>query len=68
MGKLDNTHGFSSFKFLPGSRDSIAVALKTKEVGDDVMSYIVVFETDTGKILMDEVLIDSQKYEGVEFL
>ena len=32
------------------------------------MSYIVVFETDTGKILMDEVLIDSQKYEGVEFL
>ena len=68
MGKLDNTHGFSSFKFLPGSRDGIVVALKTKEIGDDVMSYIVVFETDTGKMLMDEVLIDSQKYEGVEFL
>ena len=68
VGDLDITHGFSSFKFIPGTHDNIVIALKTKEVGNDVSSYVTIFDVNTGKIIMHEQLLDNNKYEGVEFL
>lgn len=68
IGDLDMTHGFSSFKFVPGTSDDVAIALKTKEVGNDVSSYVTVFHARTGKTIMVEKGIASNKYEGIEFL
>ena len=68
-GKIKyNARGFSSFKFLPGSKDSIIVALKTEEVHGETKSYITAFTLD-GDILMSDTLVSQKyKYEGVEFL
>lgn len=68
VGVLNVEHGFSSFKFVPGTRDDVAIALKSKEVGGDVSSYVVVFDVNTGTMLMDEQFIGNEKYEGIEFL
>jgi len=37
-------------------------------VEGDISTYMMVFETDRGKILMNEKFIESDKYEGVEFI
>ena len=62
------THGFSSFKFVPNTRDRIILALKSEENQGKTASYIMAFDVD-GKILMPETRIDGDfKYEGVEFI
>ena len=68
-GELDDrTKGFSSFKFLPGTRDTVIVALKTYEFKGKTKSFMTSFTID-GIILMPDTLISSDyKYEGFEFL
>ena len=59
---MDGLHGFSSFAFVPGTGDQHAVALRSVEencTGDDdevchQRSYVIVFDTDTGEVLMQE--------------
>lgn len=67
VGNLDPTHGFSSFKFVPGTRDRIAVALKTREVEGQISSYVIVFNIDSGAVLMQEQFVANDKFEGIEF-
>lgn len=72
----DGLHGFSSFAFVPGTKDQHAIALRSVEedcTGNlDVCkqrSYIVIFDVQTGDVLMDEIKIkDDMKYEGIEFV
>lgn len=62
------THGFSSFKFLPGTDDTIIVALKSEELNGKTATFITAFET-TGKTLLPELRIETEyKYEGFEFI
>ncbi|KAG7366739.1 apyrase [Nitzschia inconspicua] len=77
MADKDGLHGFSSFAFVPGTKDRHAIALRSVEedcAGDDLnvckqRSYIVIFDVLTGEVLMDEVKIkDDMKYEGIEFV
>ncbi|OEU22433.1 apyrase [Fragilariopsis cylindrus CCMP1102] len=77
MASKDGLHGFSSFAFVPGTKDRHAIALRTVEedcAGDDLdvckqRSYIVIFDVLTGEVLMDEVKIEeNMKFEGVEFV
>ena len=68
VGHIEPTHGFSSFKFVPDTEDNVIVALKSKEVEGDIGTYVMVFETDTGKVLMEERFIEKNKYEGIEFI
>mmetsp|Transcript_119777 Transcript_119777/g.178943 ORF Transcript_119777/g.178943 Transcript_119777/m.178943 type:complete len:444 (+) Transcript_119777:319-1650(+) len=77
MASKDGLHGFSSFAFVPGTKDKHALALRSVEedcAGDDLdvckqRSYFVIFDVTTGEVLMDEKLIDEPlKYEGVEFV
>eukprot|EP00560_Eucampia_antarctica_P003413 CAMPEP_0197831716 /NCGR_PEP_ID=MMETSP1437-20131217/11687_1 /TAXON_ID=49252 ORGANISM="Eucampia antarctica, Strain CCMP1452" /NCGR_SAMPLE_ID=MMETSP1437 /ASSEMBLY_ACC=CAM_ASM_001096 /LENGTH=414 /DNA_ID=CAMNT_0043434751 /DNA_START=318 /DNA_END=1562 /DNA_ORIENTATION=+ len=79
MSVADSLHGFSTVAFVPGTKDRHAVAIRSVEedcVGgeEDICkqrSYMIVFETLTGNILMDETRIDSKpgvKYEGLEFV
>ena len=77
MASKDGLHGFSSFAFVPGTKDRHAIALRSVEedcAGDDLdvckqRSYIVIFDVLTGQVLMDEVKIEeNMKFEGVEFV
>lgn len=68
IGPLNVTHGFSSFKFIPGTNERQIVALKTQEVEGKIASYIIAFDLN-GRILMKEQKIPgSYKFEGIEFL
>lgn len=67
----DGSRGFSAFQFLPGSGDSIIVALKSQEKdGVAVASYLTVFDAASGQVLLDEQQVGSgpYKYEGLAFL
>ncbi|CAB9496525.1 Soluble calcium-activated nucleotidase 1 [Seminavis robusta] len=77
MADKDGLHGFSSFAFVPNTKDRHALALRSVEEdcvgGDDQVckqrSYIVVFDVMTGEVLLDEVKIEANmKFEGVEFM
>lgn len=67
IGDLNPTHGFSSFKFIPGTNHNMIVALKSEEDGDNKATYILVFNID-GKILVPETKIGDKKFEGIEFV
>ena len=67
IGKFHETHGFSSFKFIPGTKDSVVVALKSEEDQGKIASYIMVFNLN-GEILMEETKIGDHKFEGIEFI
>uniref|UniRef100_A0A8D8TWE0 Apyrase n=1 Tax=Cacopsylla melanoneura TaxID=428564 RepID=A0A8D8TWE0_9HEMI len=68
VGMLVPAQGFSSFKFLPDSNDTIIVALKTIEVNSAYKTHITAF-TIEGEILLEDTLIsDGDKFEGLEFI
>lgn len=67
VGTQNPTHGFSSFKFIPGTDDQIIVALKSEENNGEVATYITVFILD-GRVLLPETKIGNIKYEGIEFI
>ncbi|EZA48791.1 Soluble calcium-activated nucleotidase [Ooceraea biroi] len=67
IGDLNPIRGFSSFKFLPGSQDSIIVALKTEEYQGRTATYIMAF-TIEGSIIMSENKVMDKKFEGLEFI
>lgn len=69
IGPVIPTHGYSSFKFIPGTGDQIVVAIKSEEDDGRVASYATAFNVMTGRILMAETKIaDGLKYEGFEFI
>lgn len=67
VGPLNPTHGFSSFKFVPGTKDQVIVALKSEEDAGKIATYIIAFTLD-GRVLMPETKIGDVKYEGLEFI
>ncbi|CAL8142829.1 unnamed protein product [Orchesella dallaii] len=67
IGDVIPTHGFSSFKWIPGTGDNLVVALKSEEIDGKTASYIMVFDMN-GNILVPETKVGDHKYEGVEFL
>ncbi len=74
LQKITPVRGFSSFKFLPGSRDSVIIALKSSEdsMGDVQATFITVFgEQGDGswRVLMPETeLPGASKFEGLEVI
>lgn len=68
VGESVPSQGFSSFKFLPGSNDSIIIALKTMEVKQSSKTYLSAYSLE-GEILIEDTLIsDIDKFEGLEFI
>ena len=67
VGDLSATHGFSSFKFVPGTGDEVIVALKSEEDAGRIASYITVF-TRSGEVLLEETKMGDHKFEGIEFI
>ncbi|CAG2165814.1 unnamed protein product [Oppiella nova] len=67
VGPAVPTHGFSSFKFIPNTKDRIIVALKSEEDNGLIKTYVMAFTVE-GKVLLSEQLIGNYKYEGIEFI
>lgn len=67
IGPLKPTHGFSSFKFVPDTKDSVIIALKSEENEGHIATFITVF-TITGDIWYPETEIGAYKFEGIEFV
>ena len=67
VGDLVPIRGFSSFKFLPGSQDSVLIALKTEEYQGQTATYIMAFTVE-GVIIMPETRVVDKKFEGLEFI
>lgn len=68
VGELKPTRGFSSFKFLPSSHDSIIIALKTEELNGSTKTYTTIFDIRGNILLEDEKVQTEFKYEGFEFI
>eukprot|EP00088_Acartia_fossae_P058073 TRINITY_DN67874_c0_g1_i1.p1 TRINITY_DN67874_c0_g1~~TRINITY_DN67874_c0_g1_i1.p1 ORF type:complete len:122 (-),score=3.29 TRINITY_DN67874_c0_g1_i1:77-442(-) len=67
VGEIVPTHGFSSFKFVPGSKDELIVALKSEEYKGNISTYIMAFDI-RGHVIMPEMKIADRKFEGIEFV
>mmetsp|Transcript_2773 Transcript_2773/g.3949 ORF Transcript_2773/g.3949 Transcript_2773/m.3949 type:complete len:432 (+) Transcript_2773:106-1401(+) len=70
IGNITPERGFSTFKFVPGTKDQVVVAIKSEENAEEETqsSYAVVFNLN-GEILMEETEIPGGvKYEGLEFV
>lgn len=67
IGEKVPTHGYSSFKFIPGTNDTIIAAIKTMEVNDTTATFVTVF-TIEGKIIYPETQVSEKKFEGFEFI
>lgn len=67
IGTVTPTKGFSSFKFLPGSHEHIIIALKSEEYKNQMATYIMGFTID-GNIVMPELKVALEKFEGFEFV
>lgn len=65
--KLQPKHGFSSFKFIPGTNEEVIVALKTTEFEGKTATYISAFKINS-QVLMEDTKIEDLKYEGLEFI
>uniref|UniRef100_A0A1B6KAN7 Apyrase n=1 Tax=Graphocephala atropunctata TaxID=36148 RepID=A0A1B6KAN7_9HEMI len=71
VGDVHEDHGFCSFKFIPGTNDTVAIALKSEDqLVDGKLRYsthIMVFHID-GTVIQDELRVSDLKFEGVEFI
>lgn len=67
IGTLSATRGFSTFVLVP-HRENEAIAIKSEEVEGQVASYLTAFNVQTGEILMEELFIAAEKFEGIEVL
>lgn len=67
MNNPVKVRGFSSFKFLPGSEDSIIIALKSEENEGTMATYVTAFTID-GVTLLPDIKVSEQKFEGIEFV
>ena len=67
VGTVVPTRGFSSFKFLPGTEERIIVALRSEEDEGKIATYLTVFDL-LGQVLLSDVIVGYEKYEGVEFV
>ena len=69
VGTITPERGFSSAKFVPGTKDSIMVALKSEENEElgTQKTFITAFDL-TGKVLLEETEVGTNKYEGLSFV
>jgi len=67
LGEKIETHGFSSFKFVP-FRSNEVIALKSVETKGKIETFLTILDVEANEYLLMESLVDANKYEGVEFI
>jgi len=76
VGDLEKTRGFSSMKFVPGTNDNVAIALKSTEMQaseetnmkDVAKTYVTMFDVETGTVILPDQFIADYKFEGIVFM
>ncbi|GJQ14454.1 hypothetical protein GpartN1_g6245.t1 [Galdieria partita] len=68
--ELEEEKGFSSARFVPGSKETLICALRTIEHEEKRVyaTYMTIFSVESGSVVLPDILIGNQKYEGIEFL
>lgn len=69
IGEIIPNRGYASFKFIPGTNDTVIVAIHTTEEDDGrvTAAYISVF-TINGEIIYPQTKVSDLKFEGFEFI
>ncbi|CAJ0603381.1 unnamed protein product [Cylicocyclus nassatus] len=67
-GEPHPKRGYSAFDFIPNSRDTVMVALKSEEVGNRTESYVSVLAINGRVFLEDQNLEGDHKFEGIYFI
>ncbi|KDO18889.1 hypothetical protein SPRG_15841 [Saprolegnia parasitica CBS 223.65] len=71
VGVLVPERGYASFKFVPGTNDSVIAALKSVEdnVAGTQATYLSVIDVATGSVLLPDTEVPGRsKFEGLVFL
>ena len=68
VGEVMPVRGYSSFKFVPNTRNKLIVALKTEEDAGKTRSFVTLFDVNGSILVKDMLISDSLKYEGIEFV
>jgi len=74
IGKLERTHGWSSFKFVPWTGNKVILGLRTMEVEDkatgdaEQKTFITLFDVEGNVFLPEQQIPGDYKFEGLEFL
>ncbi|GAU95727.1 hypothetical protein RvY_07299-2 [Ramazzottius varieornatus] len=67
IGEHNPIYGFSAARFVPGTDDTVIIALRIMEIDEIFSTRIIVFSI-TGTIhLVEEEVLNGLKYEGLEF-
>lgn len=66
--RIHTERGYSAFDFMPGTCDTVILALKSMELEDNTASYITAFNTEGTILLEDQPLDGDLKFEGLYFL
>lgn len=67
IGQVFPNHGYASFKFIPGTNDTLIAAISTQEEGATTATFITAF-TVKGDIIYPQTQVIDQKFEGFEFI
>lgn len=67
IGEIVPNHGYASFKFIPGTNDTVITAISTLEENGITATYISAFTID-GQIIYAETKVSDLKFEGLEFI
>ncbi|OQV20664.1 Soluble calcium-activated nucleotidase 1 [Hypsibius exemplaris] len=68
IGEPNPLFGFSAARFVPGTDDSVIIALRIMEIDDLFSTRIVVFSITGTILLVEEEVLEGLKYEGLEFI
>jgi len=67
IGTVLPRRGFSAFKFIPNTNDTLIIALKTEENQDKQLTFVSLFDIN-GQIFIQDQLIALEKFEGLEII
>jgi len=68
IGETNPLFGFSAARFVPGTDDTVIIALRIMEVDELFSTRIVVFSITGTILLVEEEVLEGLKYEGLEFV
>ncbi|OQV24596.1 putative Soluble calcium-activated nucleotidase 1 [Hypsibius exemplaris] len=67
VGPLDWRFGFSAARFVPGTNDSLILALRSFESEELFATKIVMFHLNGTIVLPEQIVVKGIKFEGLEF-
>ena len=67
IGEYNPIYGFSAARFVPGTDETVIIALRIMEIDQIFSTRIIVFSVTGTILLVEEEVLNGIKYEGLEF-